>query len=121
MAAPRAVRRRPSRHGRQRPAQDSELAREVQQAGLAPVRWSGDGDRHDPLALDLLARIGITVGSDAAHPSFTFKGTEFDGPSDALVAVLEDIEKQNVTEIYCLGDVVGYGPNPRECVDLIRR
>ncbi len=40
---------------------------------------------------------------------------------EALVAVLEDIDKHNVTEIYCLGDVVGYGPNPRECVDLIRR
>ena len=30
---------------------------------------------------------------------------------EALQAVL-DIAKQNVTEIYCLGDVVGYGPNP---------
>jgi diadenosine tetraphosphatase ApaH/serine/threonine PP2A family protein phosphatase len=40
---------------------------------------------------------------------------------EALVAVLEDIDKQNVTDIYCLGDVVGYGPNPRECVDLVRK
>lgn len=40
---------------------------------------------------------------------------------EALVAVLEDIDKHKVTEIYCLGDVVGYGPNPRECVDLVRR
>ncbi len=38
---------------------------------------------------------------------------------EALQAVLKDIEKSNVTEIYCLGDVVGYGPNPRECVDLV--
>lgn len=38
---------------------------------------------------------------------------------EALHAVLADIKSQNVTEIYCLGDVVGYGPNPRECVDLI--
>lgn len=38
---------------------------------------------------------------------------------EALQAVLDDISKQNVTEIYCLGDVVGYGPNPRECVDLV--
>ena len=37
---------------------------------------------------------------------------------EALQAVLKDIEKHPVTEIYCLGDVVGYGPNPRECVDL---
>ena len=38
---------------------------------------------------------------------------------EALQAVLKDIDKQpNVSDIYCLGDVVGYGPNPRECVDL---
>jgi len=40
---------------------------------------------------------------------------------EALQAVLKDIEKQKVDEIYCLGDIVGYGPNPRECVDLIMK
>jgi len=39
----------------------------------------------------------------------------------ALATVLDDIEQRGVTEIVCLGDVVGYGPNPRECVDLIRQ
>jgi predicted phosphodiesterase len=38
---------------------------------------------------------------------------------EALQAVLADIEKHKVEEIYCLGDVVGYGPNPRECIDLV--
>ena len=38
---------------------------------------------------------------------------------EALQAVVKDIESQGITEIYCLGDVVGYGPNPRECVDLV--
>ncbi|HMC66392.1 MAG TPA: metallophosphoesterase family protein, partial [Gemmataceae bacterium] len=38
---------------------------------------------------------------------------------EALQAVLQDIAKQPVEDIYCLGDVVGYGPNPRECVDLV--
>jgi diadenosine tetraphosphatase ApaH/serine/threonine PP2A family protein phosphatase len=37
---------------------------------------------------------------------------------EALEAVLADIATFKVDEIYCLGDVVGYGPNPRECVDL---
>jgi diadenosine tetraphosphatase ApaH/serine/threonine PP2A family protein phosphatase len=32
--------------------------------------------------------------------------------------VLADIASQGITEIYCLGDIVGYGPNPRECIDL---
>jgi predicted phosphodiesterase len=37
----------------------------------------------------------------------------------ALQAVLADIEQRQVDEIICLGDVLGYGPNPRECLDLI--
>lgn len=38
---------------------------------------------------------------------------------EALEAVLADIQSQNITEIYCLGDVIGYGPNPRECIDRV--
>ncbi|MCI0376544.1 MAG: metallophosphoesterase family protein [Gemmataceae bacterium] len=38
---------------------------------------------------------------------------------EGLIAVLDDIEKQSVETIYCLGDIVGYGPNPRECIDLV--
>jgi len=46
--------------------------------------------------------------------------SDIHGNLEALAAVLEDIKKQGATELYCLGDVVGYGPNPRECVDLVR-
>jgi predicted phosphodiesterase len=45
--------------------------------------------------------------------------SDIHGNLEALEAVLKDIQTQNVTEIYCLGDVVGYGPNPRECIDLV--
>src|SRR5205823_13795814 len=38
---------------------------------------------------------------------------------EALQAVLADIGQFQVEAVYCLGDVVGYGPNPRECVDLV--
>lgn len=38
---------------------------------------------------------------------------------EGLQAVLEDIKRQGVSEIYCLGDIIGYGPNPRECIDLV--
>ena len=31
---------------------------------------------------------------------------------EALQAVLEDIRQYSVEAVYCLGDVVGYGPNP---------
>ncbi|HEY1786381.1 MAG TPA: metallophosphoesterase, partial [Pirellulales bacterium] len=33
--------------------------------------------------------------------------------------MLADIEHQAVDEIICLGDIVLYGPNPRECVDRV--
>lgn len=38
----------------------------------------------------------------------------------ALEAVLKDIGDQ-VERIWCLGDVVGYGPDPNECVEIVRQ
>jgi len=38
----------------------------------------------------------------------------------ALEAVLEDIDRQNIKTITCLGDLVGYGPQPNEVINLIR-
>lgn len=38
---------------------------------------------------------------------------------EALTTVLADIDKRGIETIYCLGDVVGYGANPRECLDLV--
>jgi diadenosine tetraphosphatase ApaH/serine/threonine PP2A family protein phosphatase len=34
---------------------------------------------------------------------------------EALDAVLADIAKHSVSQIFCLGDLGGYGPNPVEC------
>ncbi len=42
------------------------------------------------------------------------------GNLEALTAVLEDIDSQGVTDIVCLGDLVGYGADPNECVSKIR-
>ncbi|MHC4253404.1 MAG: metallophosphoesterase family protein [Planctomycetota bacterium] len=39
---------------------------------------------------------------------------------DALTAVLDDIDDRGIDEIICLGDVVGYGPEPAECIALVR-
>jgi predicted phosphodiesterase len=44
--------------------------------------------------------------------------SDIHGNLEAFQAVLADIADQNVSTIYCLGDIVGYGPNPRECLDL---
>jgi predicted phosphodiesterase len=38
---------------------------------------------------------------------------------EALKTVLADIDRRGVKTIYCLGDIVGYGPDPGECLDLI--
>ena len=40
----------------------------------------------------------------------------------AFEAVLDDIEHQGgVEKVWCLGDVVGYGPEPHQCVELLRQ
>jgi len=43
--------------------------------------------------------------------------SDIHGNLAALEAVLDDVRLQQVDEIVCLGDVVGYGPHPRQCLD----
>ena len=38
----------------------------------------------------------------------------------ALEAVLTDVAREAPDELWCLGDIVGYGPQPNECIDLTR-
>jgi predicted phosphodiesterase len=42
------------------------------------------------------------------------------GNLQALQVVLADIASRGITELYCLGDIVGYGGNPAECVAMVR-
>ena len=37
---------------------------------------------------------------------------------EAFSAVLKDIKDRAIKDVICLGDVIGYGPNPKECVDI---
>jgi putative phosphoesterase len=39
---------------------------------------------------------------------------------EALTKAFELIDQESVQEIVCLGDVVGYGANPNECVSLVK-
>lgn len=39
----------------------------------------------------------------------------------ALDAVLEAAEGQGYKDVWCLGDLVGYGPDPNECVERVRQ
>jgi predicted phosphodiesterase len=43
------------------------------------------------------------------------------GNLPALEAVFADMEARGLSNLYCLGDLVGYGTFPNEVVDLIRR
>ena len=42
------------------------------------------------------------------------------GNLEALETVLADAKKMGCTHYACLGDVVGYNANPKECLDIIR-
>ena len=39
---------------------------------------------------------------------------------EALEAVLKDIKKRKIENVFFLGDAVGYGPNPNECVEMLK-
>ncbi len=47
--------------------------------------------------------------------------SDIHGNLEALQKVLRDIETQGVEKIHFLGDVVGYGCNPNECVKLVNQ
>ncbi|NLY53525.1 MAG: metallophosphoesterase family protein [Firmicutes bacterium] len=47
--------------------------------------------------------------------------SDIHGNLPALQAVLADIEGKQVDKIFCLGDLVGYGPWPNEVIDLLRQ
>lgn len=39
----------------------------------------------------------------------------------ALTAVMNDIAARRVTKIYCLGDLIGYGASPIECIEIAKQ
>lgn len=43
------------------------------------------------------------------------------GNMEAFETTLDDITRQQVDQIICLGDLVGYGPFPNEVIDLVQR
>lgn len=46
--------------------------------------------------------------------------SDIHGNLEALKAVLNDIAGAAVDRLICLGDIVGYGASPNECVELVR-
>jgi len=47
--------------------------------------------------------------------------SDIHGNLHALEAALTQIDRLGITEVVCLGDIVGYGPFPDKCVDLVIR
>jgi predicted phosphodiesterase len=45
--------------------------------------------------------------------------SDLHGNLPALEAAIEFLKEQGITEGLCLGDVVGYGPHPRECIERL--
>ena len=38
---------------------------------------------------------------------------------EGLEVALADIKARGIEDVVCLGDIIGYGPNPNECLDLV--
>lgn len=45
--------------------------------------------------------------------------SDIHGNLEAMLAVQKDMAKNKVDRVFCLGDVVGYGPNPLECLRIV--
>ena len=45
--------------------------------------------------------------------------TDIHANLEALEAIIKDIKRKNIKYIFSLGDIVGLGPNPKECVDIL--
>ena len=69
--------------------------------------------------------IELTDLSDGLHPNNIGHKmkiavfTDIHGNYEALKVIIEDIQKEKINNIICLGDTIGIGPNPKECLDLI--
>lgn len=66
----------------------------------------------------MLARIHLSGRGPTIVPTAVI--SDIHGNYEALQAVLADISTRGIERIVCLGDIVGYGPDPLQCVDLVR-
>ena len=42
--------------------------------------------------------------------------SDIHGNREALISIIKDIKKEGIKKIICLGDTIGIGPNPKECM-----
>lgn len=83
-------------------------------AGIAPAELT-------EIAQRILADAGRSSDEARALPGGRYALiSDIHANLAALEVVLADIDAQGIRRIGCLGDVVGYGPDPVECTDLVR-
>lgn len=86
-----------------------------------------DNDRRRVLEIIIEQLEQKKTVSQTVRPSVNDEGEELAILSDvhanlpALEAVLDYLQRQNITHGMVLGDVVGYGPHPCECIEKLRQ
>jgi predicted phosphodiesterase len=87
--------------------------RQIQDAFIPPER--------EPLRMalgrGLVAQPVTRRRLDLSRPVAVLADIHANGP--ALDAVLADVQTQGVEQMLVLGDIVGYGPDPARCVDVL--
>lgn len=63
-------------------------------------------------------RTTVAKGAEALRRAII---SDIHGNFEALQTVLDHIAGQSVEQVCCLGDIIGYGPNPCDCLDLVRK
>ncbi|MBN7771514.1 metallophosphatase family protein [Marinobacter daepoensis] len=88
-------------------------------AGLAGVKY---GNAREP-AEELSFRYAVPASSSELFESTFGKVAilaDIHANLPALERVLEELESRSVSQVLVLGDLVGYGPHPSECIELLR-
>jgi diadenosine tetraphosphatase ApaH/serine/threonine PP2A family protein phosphatase len=86
---------------------------DIQPHGLSP---EGTGSVLKPRAVATPAAAAGNGESDGQPLAII---SDIHGNLEALTAVMEEIDDRQLKRIICLGDVIGYGPNPLECIDTV--
>ena len=67
---------------------------------------------------EFAVEVGMTLGEMNHDPIALI--SDVHSNLEALTAVLEEIDRRGVAQIYCLGDIVGYGPDPGAVIEIVR-
>lgn len=92
-----------------------------QDVDLAPRVLASIERREQQLSEQTMAVVRRHAGAEPAPPARPRLAiiSDIHANLEALEVVLADIATRGIRDVVCLGDIVGYGPNPRECLELV--